>query len=381
LTRPVPGLFDLARGRAVEPTADLVDSALEHGMAGLLAAAVEAGDVDLDRSSRIRLGAYQAAAAEKHRRLWATLAQLIGLLSAAGIDAYAIKGVTNEARWFDGLGQRPGSDVDLVLAPHHLDRVDEVLGLLAPDHPSRRAIVDLVAGRRLQHVTFLHGDVVVDFHFDPLKLGAWARRPDRLWETATEIAAPDGRPIPVLATGPALALALIHLNKDRFAYLGAYVEVARMLADPDLDRAAFDRLLVDELIEVAVRCSLAEVVERLSLDSGDTWPAGPSALAWRALWPPASRLRGREARQDRRFRQALIPHLGLERRGAALGELRRRVAPPRALLDLHRPDLAGHHYLRRVTVDRLPGWVRLTGGPDPASRRGRRSRRPHRPVR
>jgi hypothetical protein len=187
----------------------------------------------------------------------------------------------------------------------------------------------------------------------------WTRHPERLWEATTTMADPAGRVVPVLEPAMALALALVHLNKDRFAYLGSYGEVVRILGDAALDWDTFDRFITDEGLRVPVWSSLAEVVDRLGLDGpipiDRAATRGWRGRLWRGLWPSRSRLRGNEGRRSHRQRQVLIPGISQARTAEVAAELRRRAVPPRSLLDLHRPELSGHRYLRRVTLDRLWG--------------------------
>ena len=357
MTRPVTPLLDLAAGRPVAPDPRLVTSAVEHGLGGLLLSAVERGSTVLDPRELVPVSALDATVVDHHQRLWRTLDTVVSVLDEAGIDVYTVKGVTNEHRWYGRIGERPCSDLDLVLAHHDLDRVDDVLGLLDPGHPARGSAVELLRRRRLQHVHFTLDGMAIDLHFDPLKLGLWSRRPEELWRTVTTVTSPAGRSIPVLDPAMALALALVHLNTDRFAYLGSYAEVARILDDPALDWDAFNRFVTDEGLRVPVWSTLAAVVDRLEItpavpiDTSATtgWRAG----VWRRLWPPESRLLGHEGRRGHRYRQAFIPVVAEFRAREVLTELRRRVVPPRQLLDLHRPELSDHGYMRRVTIDRL----------------------------
>lgn len=352
MARPSPALMDLATGRSVSPDTGIVASAIEHRMGGLLLAAHESGAVSVPARELTALTASDLATGAWHRQLWQTLATVVTTLAERDLDVLAIKGVANEARWYRRLGERPCTDVDIVLAPHCVDRVDEVVVTLAPEVPTG-ALTTLVRRRQLQHVHFNIADVAVDLHLDPFKLGIWTRNNGLWWDSSEWVEAPDGTRIRVLAPELALVGALTHLNKDRFACLGAYVEVARIVADPGLDWDRLVHFVAAEGLDIPVWASLAEVVTRLGLDLSVPAAGGWRRLAFERLWPPSVRLRGHDAADLGRKRQLMIPLLVQGRRREALAELRRSVVPPRELIEVHGDEFADHSYLRRITVDRV----------------------------
>ncbi len=322
-------------------------------MTGLLLSAYEAGRIDLPAHEVKTLAAADLATAGRHRQLWQVLTNALSALEGVGIEALAIKGVTNEARWYSRMGERPCADVDLVLAPSSIDRVDEALAVLAPDHPFSDQATSLVRRRQLQHVHFVIGDVAVDLHLDPLKLGIWTGHPELWWSTSTTIDGPRGSSVRVLAPELALISALTHLNKDRYAYLGAYAEVALISGDPSLDWDRVARFASAEGLEAPVWASYAEVDRVLGLGRAVPTASGWRRWAWDRAWPPASRLRGHDGRASARKRQMMIPLLTRGRAGEAVAEWRRSMFPPRELIEVHGDSFAGHGYLRRITIDRM----------------------------
>lgn len=353
MTAPPSALVELVKGRPVEVVPGLVASALEHRLGAQLLSVAEAGEVELSADDRRALVAADIATSTRHRELWRGLSSAIDALEEVGIASIALKGVAAEARWYDRLGERPCSDVDLLIAPDDVDRVDRVLDRLWPDHPAADEVVTLVRRRQLQHVHLVWEGVPLDVHFDPLKLGIWVRQVDSIAETATTVDSPDGRPVPVLAPELALVGFLTHLNKDRFAYLGPYCDVARVTARSDLDWALVRRFVEGEGLEVPVWKSLAAVATMLELEIDIPSTGGWRARLWDRLWPPSARLLGHEGRSSSRHRQVAIPVLTTGRGREVAREMRRQLLPPRALLDVHRPDLGHHGVVRRLTLDRL----------------------------
>ncbi len=330
----------------------MVDSAIEHRLGGQLLSAVDAGRVQVDIEDHRRLLAGDLSSTAHHERLWTALVAALDALESVGINALAIKGVAEESRWYDRMGERPCSDVDLVLVPEHVDRIGEALDVLGPDRADSEAITGLVSRRLLQHVHMEWEGITLDLHLDPLKLGLWTRS-DLIMATATSGRSPDGRSVSMLAPEIALVGFLTHLNKDRFSYLGAFLDVARILQYDRLDWDLVRRFVSDEALEIPVWRSLGVVVDALDLDvevpHGDGW----RGELWDRLWPPSIRLQGHEGRSSHRRRQDWLPLLTTDRWREVRREARRQLIPPRALLDVHQPELADHGYLRRITCDRV----------------------------
>ena len=125
-------------------------------------------------------------------RVWAVLEASVARLAAAGIEVATIKGVTAEARWYGRRGERPCSDVDLLLSPRQLDRAAEAVRLLEPDHPWASSVAPLAANGRIQTVTTHVDGLEVDLHLDLLKLGIPTRQSSDLWDLTTPYRSPQG---------------------------------------------------------------------------------------------------------------------------------------------------------------------------------------------
>ena len=354
MVAPAPALFDLVGGRPLHDVGpDLAASALEHRLDGLLFSRIQSGELTLPTEDSQALMLADIATTVRHRHLWRSANSATMALADIGVRSIAIKGVAEEARWYDRIGERPCGDVDLVIAPDDLDRIGDILAVLCPDHPAAADVINLVRTRQLQHIDIEWDGAPLDLHFDALKLGLWTRQSNLLMDTTTTVSGPDGAALTVLAPELALVGFLTHLNKDRFSYLGAFGDVARIATSPDLDWDLARRFVNGEAQEVPVWKSLAVVVDAMELDLDVPALTGWRSRLWDRLWPSSTRLLGHEGRTSRRQRQAWMPLLTTGRWPEVLREGRRRLSPPKALLDLHQPELQGHTLLRRMTLDRV----------------------------
>ena len=103
-----------------------------------------------------------------------------------------IKGVTTEARWYGRRGERPCSDVDLLLAPRSARPCGRGGASLEPDHPWVDLVGRATATGRFQAVTTHVGGLEVDLHFDLLKLGIPTRQGAEPWGRTTYYPLPWG---------------------------------------------------------------------------------------------------------------------------------------------------------------------------------------------
>ena len=211
----------------------------------------------------------------------------------------------------------------------------------------------LVRRRLLQHVDLRVGAVPVDLHLDPLKIGVPTRQLDAVWATTEVIKTPYGS-LRVLSPEIELVLLLLHLNKDGFALLGPFLDVARILERGALDWGALR----------APSCAERASMSPCGRASG-WWPrvlglrvevpnvGGPRGWTWDRLWARAA-LRGDQPRG----RFSPQPLLSLHATGRAsdnLRELRRQLVPQRPLLEVAGTLEPGQPYLRHIFVDRLRG--------------------------
>jgi hypothetical protein len=349
VARPHPVLVELAAGRAPDPFPDTDDglfaAAADHGMSGLLWTWVREHAPDF--SARAHLARIDAAVRHRHGRLWATLARVHDDLGAIGIEVAAVKGVTAEARWYGRTGERPCSDVDVLVDPGATGRVGEILAVLAPGHPLAADADALVRGGVLQSVGARVDGMSVDIHVDLFKVGFPVRRPEVVWERTRERAFADGPTVRVLDPEVALVHFLLHLNKDAFPQLLGYADVARILATEDLDWAFIERFVRAEGFDVLAACSLAEVTGALGI-AAPALPAGGGlrTRAWHAVWPERALLLGGTG-TDRSRRQEVVPFLVRHRLGDALRAALRVAVPPPKAVAVWYADLPGP-YPRRL---------------------------------
>ncbi|HEY5578439.1 MAG TPA: nucleotidyltransferase family protein [Acidimicrobiia bacterium] len=356
---PHPALLELTAGRPlpfVEDPSVLVHSAREHRMTGLLWSVIDADQVRVPEPLRAELEQATLHIWGRHVRLWDVLERAAQTLGEIGVEIGTAKGVTAEARWYDQLGHRPCADLDLFIDPGDVARIPEIVQALAPDLEDPAELGPLAQAGLIQAVNLEVEGILVDLHFDILKMGVLTRQLKLVWDRSLAFELESGTSVRVLDPELALIHFLLHLNRSKFQRLLQYVDVVRILEQEDLDWDFVDRLTRGEGIETAVRSTLTAVLE--DLDRNDLEPPwrprmGWRARTWRSLWPKEVRLRGQEALY-------LYPHRGktllpLLYRGRAVEALRTRALlflPPRRLVDLMHPNESGP-YLKRVFMGRL----------------------------
>lgn len=359
MARPHLLLLDLAAGRtprrdAVDDAAVVAASAFEHRMGGLLWSAVARGDIPITGEASHLLALDDLAVQAHHRRLWLTLVDIHDRLSAIGIQVAAIKGVAAEARWYDRLGERPCTDLDLLLEPRGQYRLDEVLEALAPDFFLRADAPKLMQSSVLQSLDLDVSGIEVDVHADLLKVEIPTRGTETLWARTTTVVH-DEASVRVLDAETSLIQFLMHLHKDRFSRLLGYADVARIIERETLDWAFIDDFLAREGLRVHAYSALHAVATALDLAVPPVpIPHGWRARAWRKLWPPERALSGQPGFASRLGHQSLwIPWLADGRLSEAVRWwLRRRAFPPDTLVRVYYPNVRGP-YLVRLIVGRL----------------------------
>jgi hypothetical protein len=331
-----PALIDLAAGRGLPTVTDpmpLLRSAFAHGMAGLLLSEVEREAPPWRRPALAVLTARQAAVRAWHQRLWAGLARVATVLDDVGVEVAVAKGITAEARWYARVGERPCNDLDLLLSPAHVRRIDDVVAAIEPSHPLCGKVGSLADRGLLQSIDLEHDGIPIDLHWDILKLGIPSRNRQAIWDRTVPFVLPDGRSLRTLDAECSFVHFLVHLNKDRFRRLLGFVDVARIHEREELDLVAVRRLVRADGIEVSVSASWDVVVRTLGLHAGDRLRAtAVRSLVWHIAWRPSVRLRATESTIRFRHRQWLIAVLS---RGRALEAMRcwvRETFPPADLL-------------------------------------------------
>ena len=374
-----PLLIDLAAGREpdhAELDARTVKLANEHRLTGLLWtwARTHLSDVEL----KTELAQNDLFVQAHLVRVWKVLAESAARLAEVGIEVATIKGVTAEARWYGRRGERPCSDVDLLLSPRQLDRAAEVVRLLEPDHPWVPYVGPLAATGRIQTVTTHMDGIEVDLHFDLLKLGIPTRQSTELWDLTRPYSLPGGGSVRVLDDTIALVHLLVHLNKDRFQRLLGYADIARVIAAGRVDWERMENFVSGEGIATSTLRTLEVVLDELMLP----WPVGlgpargPRARVWDVVWRQGIRLRGTEGRLRFRRRQDWIAFLARGRVREALRWWLREMWPPAPVVAVRYADIAGPYLWRlfwgRVSTARA---LRAT-----LATRVRRTREPKKPL-
>jgi hypothetical protein len=354
-------LLDLAAGRDPQSAvldASVVKLANEHRLTGLLWTWARDHLADVEMKTKL---AQRDLYVQAHLvRVWKVLEESVARLAAAGIEVATIKGVTAEARWYRRRGERPCSDVDLLLSPHQFDHVAKAVQLLEPDHPGVSYVAPLAAAGRIQGVTTHVDGLEVDLHFDLLKLGIPTRQSSEVWSLTSAYLLPGGASVRVLDDTTALAHLLVHLNKDRFQRLLGYADIARIIASGRVDWQRLERFARGEGIIVSTFRTLEVVLGELSLQ----WPAelerpsGPRARLWNVIWRPGIRLRGAEGRLRFRKRQDWIALLARRRALEALGWWLREMWPPAPVVAVRYADVRGP-YLWKLLWGRVNTTRRL----------------------
>jgi hypothetical protein len=337
-------LVELAAGRAPQGSrfdASELELATDHRMTGLLC--TWGREHLVDRELRTWLVMHDLGVRAHLQHIWTVLESVVAALHAAGIQVATMKGVTAEARWYARQGERPCSDIDLLLSPHQLDRAAQAVAVLQADNPWIPQLDRLVAARRVQAVTLRVDNVDVDLHFDLLKLGIPTRGAHDLWDQTVLHRLPAGATVRVLDDTASLFHLLVHLNKDRFQRLLGYADIQRVMAGGRVD---WDLLTLNarrEGIEVAVLRTLETVVDELRLPwpTDLTRPRGPRAVVWGLLWNRGIRLRGSEGRLRYRMRQNWIALLARGRGVEALWWWLRKMWPPGVAVDLQYEGIRG----------------------------------------
>jgi hypothetical protein len=317
-------------------------------MHGLLWNRVTVGEISVSpewQTSIAKLGLHNEA---HHRMLWKAIDGISDRLMSINVETAHFKGVTAEQRWYGGMGDRPVRDIDLLLAPGHRHRIGDIIEAFQPDHRLRASAQSLFNSGDLQSIDIRFGeDIWIDLHTDVLKMYVPTLEHQLIWDRVVPFTTPSERTVHVLDSESSLIQFLIHLNKDRFALLLGFADVARILQADTLDWGFIDRFARTAGLETIVYSTLEVVTDTLQLPNPGPRPAwGWRRTLWRIVWRPSSRLQGDLGIATGRSRQAWLPYLIPGRIAEAFYRWLRRVFPPRELLYYYYPDLSGAYVLR-----------------------------------
>ncbi len=337
---PHPALIEVAAGRGLPVVPDplpLVRSALAHGMGGLLLTEVEQTGQPWHRLTLAALTARQAKVRAWHERLWDTSTRIAAVFDDLAVEVAIAKGVAAETRWYTRMGERPCSDIDLLLSPAHVARIDDVVAAIEPRHPLCGKVRRLAERGLLQSIDLEYDGVPIDLHWDIFKLGVPSRNVEAIWDRTVPFALRDGRSIRALDATSSYIHFLIHLNKDRFRRLLGFVDAARVYASDQVDHSAVDRLIRADGIETSVSASWEVVIRTLDLSVPNQIKRQPvRSLIWHLAWRPSVRLRAAESTVRFRHRQWLIAALSRGRAmEAARSWIRGRFPPGELLAYVH----------------------------------------------
>jgi len=340
--RPHPALIEVAAGRGLSTITDplpMVRSAFEHGMTGLLLNEVEQTDQVWRRPALGLLRARQASVVAWHQRLWGGLESIVALLDNIDVEVAVAKGIAAEARWYSRLGDRPCSDLDLLISPADFERLDDIVAVVEPSHPLCGKARRLAERGFLLSIDLVHEGVPIDLHWDILKLGVDSRNRHLIWERTVEFPLPNKGTTRALDAESSYIHFLVHLNKDRFRRLLGFVDAARIYDRGQLDGDAVDRLIRNDGLETSAHASWNTVVDTLGLAARPRFvKPGIRAAVWHVAWRPSVRLRGAQSKGRFRHRESLIavliPGRTLE---AARLWFRRRFPPAEMLIYMYSP--------------------------------------------
>lgn len=345
MARPHPALIDIAAGRnpvAVVDDEALVESALQHRMAGLAFDSAERGELEIGSEARHQLAGVKLAVAAHNARVGKAAVEVIGALANHGWDSALFKGLATAIRWYPTRGTRATSDVDLFLAPAAASSINEILAAMAPGHGLSGKAQRLVDDGRIQSFDFTWNDIWIDVHTDPIKVGVALPRLGELWERTTSVEI-NGVPTPTLDAEASMVQALIHLQKDRFSRLHGFADIVRIAA-AGVDWDWVQEYAAEAALSVHVNEALRVVNEVLGSDL--PYDAAASSRLWRAIWPESSMLRGQVGLTRKVRTHYWIPLTMPGRRSDALKWWSRIVVPPKDIVEYMHPDTSGPYPVR-----------------------------------
>ena len=350
MSEPHPALFDLAARRPLPDDLDpagLLESSIDHRVTGLLALRPPSSMDEIDRA---HLRGVQAAMWAQNTSLRHRLSEILAIASSLGIRVAVMKGVVAEQLWYDTVGERVASDLDVVVDTSNIAAVIDFVTELDPSNRILPYLPAFLRDRCVQSADLQFRDTAVDLHFDPLKLEILRMRgQDRFWSCLRSVDM-DGYTAEAPSASHALVLSLLHTMRDRFRWIGAYAEVARIVKDPDLDWDEVERFAKDEGLLAPVAFALDRVTSGLRLPSQPDLTHSKSMMV-STLWPRHRALQGTPDVSPPRRSTLKLAAMSRGRSGSAIVGWGRRIFPPKILLDYYHPGRGG--YVFKVITARL----------------------------
>lgn len=341
-----PALTDVVTGRAIRDAIDpaaLVTTAAEHRVTGLLWQAVQAEALTLDEVQKKRMAIGQVRLRTRQGAIVGALPQLLAHAESVGVRLVLFKGAALENQLYGESGLRPFTDLDVAVAPESRSRFGDLVTAIDPSHALAGKAQRFVDSGILDSVDIQIGDIWVDLHVDPFKVGLDLRQSHLVWDSTTVVNI-AGIDVEVLGLESALLQMMLHELKDRFAFLIGHSDLMRLCTHPDLDQGLLAEMLAAQGYD-ALFTFVMDVVERdLGVAAHPTKPVrGWRHAIARRVWPAAIRLGGNQGRRDHHRRQQFIPFLAKGRLREAFHWWRRVVFPPTELLEYWGELLHPHH--------------------------------------
>ena len=267
-------------------------------MQGLLWRQVDEGNVSLSRNTVRQVAAEFMRVRHRNLTIWETLGRVSSMLTRRKIRFLVLKGIANEARWYEQVGDRPTSDLDIWVSPEDKWRFGEIVRGVSPGHPLGHSVQGLVDAGHLQSVDLVsESGILIDLHADPFNFGLRARTAPTMWATQEEVTSPLGGTVPVLSATSSLVHSLVHLNQDGLGSLVGFADVCRIIKDERIDPDAAISMLQEEGLLAHGMNTLNAVADVLNIRTGFD-PSSYETRWWRAVWPRRSFFhRGKKSRR------------------------------------------------------------------------------------
>jgi hypothetical protein len=207
----------------------------------------------------------------RNERLVAELGRLDVLLGRAGIPVLFLKGPLLARRFYDGVGDRASTDLDLLVRPADVERAEALL--LGDGYaPAYRILLSRRLSRHFaHHFEYRRDGLPLDLHWALQRHFTFAIDYERVWATSERVDL-GGRPYAAVSSEYELVLQLLGILTDLQvgkAKLRAMVDVHRIVRamEPTADWEAFCARRRRERLLRPVACALSLVFDVLDCRS------------------------------------------------------------------------------------------------------------------